>query len=228
MLRRKIIASAVALGLVLTLVLAGCSQGNEIIIPTETSEKTSSTESGTAQAVTVVPTTATQVTTQAMVTEAEPEFEGFPEPVYTEEAVNNEPCTINVDGKTYTHYIGDVVTYVFNLKTPEALEDFQASTNYDAGMLEFIETTPAEMFPLAGDTAVYNCEMPNVIKYNAVKISGMDYTQGSYMVAFNFRVLDSGGTAISTTLEYVDSVLGEPYVSEYRIVGDIQYSEEII
>lgn len=228
MLRRKIIASALTLGMAFSLVLTGCSGEGKITIPTETTEAQQGT---TAQVLTVAPATtqaATEAETVAKATEAETEFEGFPEPVYTEEAVNNEPCTINVDGKAYTHYIGDVVTYVFNLKTPEALEDFQASTNYDAGMLEFIEGTPSQMFPLAGDSAVYNCEMPNVIKYNAVKISGMDYTQSSYLVAFNFRVLDSGGTAISTTLEYMDSVKSEPYVSDYKIVGDIQYSEEII
>ncbi len=140
---------------------------------------------------------------------------------------SEEPCTVNVDGKAYTCYIGDVINYVFNLKTPEALEDFQATTNYDSGMLELVKMDTAEMFPIAGDLVVFNIEMQNTIKFNAVNLSGMDFTNGGSLVSFKFRVLDSGGTAISTTLEYMDSIKSEPYVSDYRIVGDIQYSEEI-
>ena len=116
---------------------------------------------------------------------------------------------------------------MFNLKTPEALEDFQATTNYDSGMLELIKADTAEMFPVAGGLVVCNTEMQNMIKFNAVNLNGMDFTNGGSLVSFKFKVLDSGGTAISTTLEYMDSVKSEPYVSDYRIVGDIEYSEEI-
>lgn len=161
----------------------------------------------------------------------ETQTENYYVPSYNDtytEALSNEPCVVNVDGKSYTFYIGDTVNYVFYLKTEEALEDFQAVTNYDSGMLELIAEDVTEMFPVAGNSAVCNTEMPNVIKYNAVNINGMDFTQGGNMVSFKFRVLDSGSTAIGTTLEYMDSVLSEPYVNDYKIVGDIKYSEEII
>lgn len=161
----------------------------------------------------------------------ETQAENYYVPSYNDtytEALSNEPCVVNVDGKSYTFYIGDTVNYVFYLKTEEALEDFQAVTNYDSGMLELIAEDVTEMFPIAGNSAVCNTEMPNVIKYNAVNINGMDFTQGGNMVSFKFRVLDSGSTAIGTTLEYMDSVLSEPYVNDYKIVGDIKYSEEII
>ena len=161
----------------------------------------------------------------------ETQTENYYVPSYNDtytEALSNEPCVVNVDGKSYTFYIGDTVNYVFYLKTEEALEDFQAVTNYDSGMLELIAEDVTEMFPVAGNSAVCNTEMPNVIKYNAVNINGMDFTQGGNMVSFKFRVLDSGSTAIGTTLEYMDSVLSEPYVNDYKIVGDLKYSEEII
>ncbi len=160
-------------------------------------------------------------------TESENYYVPSYEDTYTD-ALSNEPCVVNVDGKSYTFYIGDTVNYVFNLTTQEALEDFQAVTNYDSGMLELIEEDVTVMFPVAGNAAVCNTEMPNVIKYNAVNIGGMDFTKGGNMVSFKFRVLDSGSTAIGTTLEYMDSVLSEPYVNDYKIVGDIKYSEEII
>lgn len=160
-------------------------------------------------------------------TQAENFYAPSYEDVYTE-ASDNEPCIVNVDGKSYTFYIGDTVNYVFTLTTQEALEDFQASTSYDSGMLELIAEDVTAMFPVAGNAAICNTEMPNIIKYNAVNINGMDFTQGGHMVSFKFRVLDSGSTAIGTTLEYMDSVLSEPYVNDYKIVGDIKYSEEII
>lgn len=140
---------------------------------------------------------------------------------------DDEPCLVNVDGKAYTFYIGDTFSYVFNLKTPEALEDFQAVTNYDSSMLEVVKTSLGEMFPIAGESAVCNTEMPNVVKFNAVNINGMDFTKGGSLITLRFRVLDSGSAAVSTTLEYMDSVLSEPYVDNFRIVGDIDYSEEI-
>ena len=143
--------------------------------------------------------------------------------------VPSEPkyCNVIVDEETYTVMVGDTIDYVFNLKTPEALEDFQATTNYDGGMLELVDADTATMFPVAGSGVICNTEIQNTVKFNAVNISGMDFTEGGVLVTFRFTVLDEGNTAISTTLEYMDSVKGEPYVSDYKIVGDFQYSEEI-
>lgn len=137
-------------------------------------------------------------------------------------------CTVNVDSKDYTFNMGDELTYVFYLESPEMLEDFQAATYYDSGMLEFIERDEGLTFPVVGNAVIYNFEMPNILKYNAVNINGMDFTSKGQLVSFRFKVIDSGGTAISTTLEYMDSVKSEPYVSNYKIVGAIKYSEEII
>lgn len=137
-------------------------------------------------------------------------------------------CTVNVDSKDYTFYVGDELTYVFYLEAPEMLEDFQAATYYDSSMLEFTERDEGLMFPVAGNAVIYNFEMPNILKYNAVNINGMDFTSKGQLVSFCFKVIDSGGTAISTTLEYMDSVKSEPYVSNYKIIGAIKYSEEII
>lgn len=201
----------------------GCNKSDSTPDEAETSSSqvsTSSVASTTAKA------TETEALTQAVATETENVYVAD----NNESAENEEPqyATVNVEGKAYTLSVGDTLNYVFYLKTPEALEDFQATTNYDSSMLELVETETDEMFPVAGGTVVCNSDMPNVIKYNAVNLSGMDFTKGGYLVSFKFRVLDCGGTAISTTLEYMDSVKSEPYVSDYKIVGDITYSEKII
>lgn len=231
--RRKILAAAVCMGLILSAVLGGCGKSDStpdeaVLTPAVTTSAVSETSAPAATQYETESATEVQSKPQAQVEDAYvPNFDyNFDFDVEDEDA-SDEPCTLNVDGKAYTAYIGDIVNYVFYLKTPEPLEDFQAVTNYDSGMLELVETSSAEMFPIAGEFVVCNTEMPNIIQYNAVNINGMDFRAGGNMVSFKFRVLDSGGTAISTTLEYMDSVLEEPYVSDYRIVGDIEYSEEI-
>lgn len=233
--RRKIVIGALCSVLVFSAVLGGCGKADSTPDEAETTPAVSSS----AVLETTAPATKAEKTEVSTKAPYEPETQAQTEDAYVpnfdynfdfeveEDDQSDEPCILNVDGKSYTAYIGDTVNYVFYLKTPEALEDFQAVTNYDSGMLELLETSSAEMFPIAGEFVVCNTEMPNIIKYNAVNINGMDFTSGGNMVSFKFRVLDSGGTAISTTLEYMDSVLEEPYVSDYRIVGDIEYSEEI-
>lgn len=231
----KIISVMLGCALILT-VMGGCKNADSTpdeaatSVALETSSAVSVTTSAPAE---TKPATEAKTEAQTKPQLSEPEatqaeyYVPSYENTYTE-APANEPCVVNVDGKSYTFYIGDTVNYVFNLTTEEKLEDFQAVTNYDAGMLELIEEDVTAMFPVAGNAVICNTEMPNVIKYNAVNLSGMDFTKGGYMVSFKFRILDSGSTAIGTTLEYMDSVLSEPYVNDYRIVGDIKYSEEII
>lgn len=212
----------------LSLVFSGCNNKSA----STPDEVYTSAEASTAEKL----TSAVPLSTEVPVTEIKTEAETEPvtEQVYipdynsdVQEYEPQDPCTVNVDGKSYTVYIGDTVNYVFYLETAEALEDFQATTYYDSSMLELIDTGADKMFPVAKGAAVYNTEMQNAIKFNAVDINGMDFTNGAELVSFEFRVLDSGSVAISTTLEYMDSVLSEPYVDDFRIVGDINYSEEI-
>lgn len=222
--RRKILAAVLLTAVLSAAVLGGCNKEEN---PLETTASTeASSPSSTALETTPVTQAASESKNQTE-TEANAEVVYVPDDGGSVKDKPDEPCTVNVDGKAYTAYVGDTINYVFNLKTPEALEDFQATTNYDSGMLELIETDATEMFPIAGSVVVCNTEMQNCIKFNAVNLSGMDFTQGGILVSFKFRVLDSGGTAISTTLEYMDSIKSEPYVSDYKIVGDIEYSEEI-
>lgn len=214
--RRKILAVALCLTAVCAVILGGCNKSGSTPDEAQTSPaeaRTSAVATNTAPAATEAENTFTQA---VIATEAQPM-----------QNPEEQICTVNVDGKAYTATVGDTVNYVFNLKTPEALEDFQATTNYDSGMLELIKTDLTKMFPVAGEVVICNTEMPNTVKFNAVNLSGMDFTKGGTFISLEFKVLDSGSVAIGTTLEYMDSVKSEPYVSDYKIVGDIEYSEEI-
>ncbi|MBR3988204.1 MAG: hypothetical protein IKK10_02755 [Clostridia bacterium] len=231
--RRKIIALVCCGAIALSVILGGCGKSDSTPDEVETTPAVSTEVSVTTTApATKAPKTEeiTKAHTEAQ-TQAQQEEVFIPDYNYdVEDDYDNsdEPCTVNVDGKTYTCYIGDVVNYVFYLKTPEALEDFQATTNYDSSTLELIESSAKEMFPVAGEIVIYNTDILNSVKFNAVNLNGMDFTNGGNLVSLKFKVIDSGSAAISTTLEYMDSVKSEPYVNDFRIVGDIKYSEEII
>lgn len=226
---RKALAALAVLMMFSAVFTSGC--GNDSgSTPDETSQPTSASTS--AVAVTEIPKVES-TTVDTKETKPYAESEAQTEAYY--ENVNNQAaeeeagiCNLIADDKTYTANVGDIVTYVFNLKTPDALEDFQATTNYDSSMLELVDSSVEEMFPIAGKVVVCNTELQNMIKYNAVKLEGMDFTKGGEFIKLKFRILDSGSTAVSTTLEYMDSVKSEPYVSDYRILGDIEYSEEIL
>ena len=223
--KRKLIALICLASVAVSAFLGGCS-GSE-----NKTESTATTASSAVSSQSETKASDTQNVTQVQTTTASTiETEAQTQPQNENQNQDNEPsyCTVYVEDNSYTCSVGDTITYVFNLKTPEALEDFQATTNYDSGMLELIEADSAEMFPVAGSIVICNTDLQNTIKYNAVNISGMDFTKGGALISLDFKVLDSGNTTIGTTLEYMDSVGGEPYVSDYRILGDFDYSEEII
>ena len=234
--RRKALAAVAAVLLLSSVFLGGCGKDNDTT-PDEATVSASTTASATSKETKATePQTekATEVLATKSLENAKPQTEyNEPEDVYVPDENNGNEyeasgvCTLNVDGKTYEAMVGDTITYVFNLKTPEALEDFQATTTYDSGMLMLLSSDTKEMFPVAGDIVVCNTELENMVKYNAVNLSGMDFTKGGVFISLDFKVLDSGGTSVGTTLEYMDSVSSEPYVNDYRIVGDFDYSEEI-
>ena len=235
--RRKALAAVAAVLLLFSSALGGCGKESEstvdevtVSVESTTAIETTATKAteSTKDKVTEAATTETVETTEAQVVYNEPEDVYVPQNDNNDyEPENSGVCTLNVDGKTYEAKIGDTITYVFNLKTPEALEDFQATTNYDSGMLELLPADTKEMFPVAGNIVVCNTGLENMVKYNAVNLSGMDFTKGGVFISLDFRVKDSGGTSVGTTLEYMDSIKSEPYVNDYRIVGNIDYNEEI-
>ena len=208
----------------LCMVLSGCSENAKTPENTEVSTTVTSTQSTTS----AVNKTETQ--TKPAETEALLETEAYTGVYYEEVTEEQAPeyCTINTGGNAYEVMVGDVVTYVFNLRTPVALEDFQVTTNYDGAMLELIEEDVSTMFPVAKSSVIYNSELMNTVKFNAVNLSGMDFTNGGRLVAFKFKVKDWGFTTIDTRIEYMDALNGDPYVSDYATLVDFEYSQEII
>ncbi len=145
--------------------------------------------------------------------------------------VNGEPvtptptrCTITVGNKGYTAEVGETITYVYKLTTPKPIEDIQATTTYDSKMLELLEID----FPLMGDAPIYNPNLYNEMKFNAINLKGFDFTKEADLVTIKFKVIGKGGAAIATAIEVMSEVkTGNAYVSNYAFAEGVKTQEVI-
>lgn len=145
--------------------------------------------------------------------------------------VNGEPvgpapskCTVTVGSKGYTAELGETFTYVCKLKTPKKIEDIQATLTYDSAMLELIDVK----FPVMGDTPIYNTNLYNEIKFNAINLRGFDFTKENDLVTVEFKVIKKGGTAIATAIEVMSEVgTGNAYVNNYIFAEGVAVKETI-
>lgn len=145
--------------------------------------------------------------------------------------VNGEPvgpastkCTVTVGSKGYTAELGETFTYVCKLKTPKKIEDIQATLTYDSTMLELIDVE----FPVMGDTPIYNTNLYNEIKFNAINLRGFDFTKENDLVTVEFKVIKKGGTAIATAIEVMSEVgTGDAYVNNYVFAEGVEVKEII-
>ncbi|MDD6252114.1 MAG: cohesin domain-containing protein [Oscillospiraceae bacterium] len=145
--------------------------------------------------------------------------------------VNGEPvgpaptkCTVTVGSKGYTVELGETFTYVCKLKTPKKIEDIQATLTYDSTMLELIDVE----FPVMGDAPIYNTNLYNEIKFNAINLRGFDFTKENDLVTVEFKVIKKGGTAIATAIEVMSEVgTGNAYVNNYVFAGGVEVKEII-
>lgn len=145
--------------------------------------------------------------------------------------VNGEPvgpaptkCTVTVGSKGYTAELGETFTYVCKLKTPKKIEDIQATLTYDSAMLELIDVK----FPVMGDAPIYNTNLYNEIKFNAINLRGFDFTKENDLVTVEFKVIKKGGTAIATAIEVMSEVgTGNAYVNNYVFAEGVAVKETI-
>ncbi len=164
-------------------------------------------------------------------------------------SAENKPvtCVITVDNKDHKVELGDTLTYTYYLKTPKKIENVQATVNYPGTTLKLLDTvlvTDFEeisdsttldklnkelkgVFPVLGTSAIYNAYNHNIIKFNASNISGMDFTKGDYLIKLRFEVISGINGAVSTNVEFMDEVGGNPYVDNFKFTKDVEFKEEL-
>ncbi len=159
-------------------------------------------------------------------------------------SAENKPvtCIITVDGKDHKVQLDDTLTYTCYLKTPNKIENVQATLNYPGTTLELLDTvlvadpedtsnvSPEELqkvFPVLKSSVIYNGLNHNIIKFNASNISGFDFTKGDYLIKLRFKVISGINGAVSTKIEFMDEVGGNPYVDDFKFTNGIEFKEEL-
>lgn len=138
-------------------------------------------------------------------------------------------CIITVDNKDYSVSVGSVVTYTCYLKTPDLVEDVQAIINYTGASLQILDDEDETMFPVLGDSVIYNSDMSNIFKFNAVKIKGFDFKEKATLVTLRFKVITGVSASIATSIEFLTEKGGVPYIEDCKVNkdADVKYEESL-
>ncbi len=213
----------------LCLTLAGCKVGNGAS-PDEATITTGSTSDTTV--VTETPDTETPdtETPSAAPTDAPESQSGQPSggdsgsggPVSSKERL-----TVTAGTNGYAFDVGSTITYTFDMQTPKAIEDVQAMVSYDSAYLKLKSTDANKMFPVLGTSTIYNANIQNAVKFNAVNIQGFDFTSKSTLITLQFEIIASGSTAVNTAVEVMTEKGGAPYVENYVKSEGVTFEEYI-
>ena len=100
------------------------------------------------------------------------------------------------DGEKYPYQLGDTINYSYNIKAAELFEDIEAVLYYDSSVLSLnrgtsVEEEGYEFCPNLGDV-VLNVVSEGEIRFNSIKLSGFDFSEGLDLINLNFTVIGEG------------------------------------
>ena len=98
--------------------------------------------------------------------------------------------TLSIGGKTYN--VGDKVTCTYQLTCKKLFVNFQALINYDGSCLK---ATNAYFEGQATSGSVLNYDLDSQIKFNGIKLSGYNYTNGGNFFVVEYEVIGGGSTS---------------------------------
>ena len=219
--RKRITALFLCVLMLFAGTLAGCKpDDNEA--ETQPAETTQATTQST-QAETTSPTQETESETQESTQAATQSSYSDSSNITADPKV----CTITVDNKDYSVSVGSVVTYTCYLKTPDLVEDVQAKINYTGASLQLLDDEDEIMFPVLGDSVIYNADIPSIFNFNAVKLKGFDFKEKAALVTLRFKVITGVSASIATSIEYLTEKGGMSYIENCKINkdADVKYEE---
>lgn len=95
---------------------------------------------------------------------------------------------LNVDGNKY--YVGDTFTCTVKIKTPDKIENFQGTFNYDS---KYLQCTDAELISPASTSGVVNFDTAGTVHFNGSSaMKGYNYTSGGDFLKMTFKVKAEG------------------------------------
>ncbi len=100
------------------------------------------------------------------------------------------------NGEKYPYQLGDIINYSYNIKVGELFEDIEAVVYYDSSVLSLNRGTSAddegaEFCPNLGDV-VLNAGLDGEVRFNSIKLSGFDFTEGLDLIDLSFTVIGEG------------------------------------
>ena len=120
--------------------------------------------------------------------------------------------TVTINGQEFK--VGDTIEVTKEITINDYwMLDSQVSVPYDNTVLDFVEGTEAEMFPmLAGHGLIWN-DTGDEIRITASDVNGIDFTNGGVLYTLKFSVISGSGTAVT-----IDENLEE--ISTFPFPGD--------
>ncbi len=128
----------------------------------------------------------------------------------------------NLDGHKYA--VGDTVTCVYKLSSPEVLENYQAYISYDT---KYLSVKSARLDGPAKSGGLLNFKLNGKIKFNGSNISsGYDYTDKDNFVIVNYVIKATGSTTPSFKWEVATGESKKAYVSNNKPANGLKITKE--
>lgn len=128
----------------------------------------------------------------------------------------------NLDGHKYA--VGDTVTCVYKLSSPEVLENYQAYISYDT---KYLSVKSARLDGPAKSGGLLNFKLNGKIKFNGSNISsGYDYTDKDNFVIVNYVIKATGSTTPSFIWEVATGESKKAYVSNNKPANALKITKE--
>lgn len=129
-------------------------------------------------------------------------------------------CTL--DGHKYA--VGDTVTCVYKLTSPEKLENYQAEISYNT---KYLSVKSAYLDGPADSGGLLNYNLNGKIKFNGSNISkGYNYTKEDNFVVVNYEIKAAGSTTPSFNWEVATGVSGKAYVTNNKPASGLKITKE--
>lgn len=129
-------------------------------------------------------------------------------------------CTL--DGNKFA--VGDTVTCVYKLTSPEKLENYQAEISYDT---KYLSVKSAYLDGSADSGGLLNYNLNGKIKFNGSNISkGYNYIKEDNFVVVNYEIKSTGSTTPTFTWIVATGVSGKAYVKDNKATGGLKIAKE--
>lgn len=184
----------------------------------KSSESSSGSKSGSSKADSKTTSTNKENSSK---TESSSKAESKPSSNSHKPVTDSNACSI--DGSKFA--VGDTVTCVYNLTSPEKLVNFQAYIKYDS---KYLTVKSAELEGLASSSSIVNSKAKDRINFNGSNISrGYDYTKGGSFLTVTYEVKAAGATTTSFVWEVATGFSSDKaYVSGNKAAGGLKISKE--